>query len=220
MPRRRRVEEQQQEEKEEEEEEEEEEAGGFDEEEARKVAKRMALAALRSALDELGEDKEGTKAVLVERLVAAQAAAAAGEAEGSGKDGEEEEEEEAYKEAPSWALALRDEFRAVKEAVMTGTAGQHEIRRVTNPGNCGVCPEFDRYTAGCRLACITCRVRLCRHTDCWHLHTHQGKGKRVPATMNSKAVELAVSEDQGEKKEVASRARLTEPPPPQRRRGA
>ena len=96
---------------------------------------------------------------------------------------------------------------------MTGTAGQHEIRRVTNPGNCGVCPEFDRYTAGCRLACITCRVRLCRHTDCWHLHTHQGKGKRVPATMNSKAVELAVSEDQGEKKEVASRARLTEPPP-------
>ena len=182
------------------------------------MAKRMALAALRSALDELGEDKEGTKAVLVERLVAAQAAAAAGEAEGSGKDGEEEEEEEAYKEAPSWALALRDEFRAVKEAVMTGTAGQHEIRRVTNPGNCGVCPEFDRYTAGCRLACITCRVRLCRHTDCWH--THQGKGKRVPATMNSKAVELAVSEDQGEKKEVASRARLTEPPPPQRRRGA
>ena len=59
MPRRRRVEEQQQEEKEEEEEEEEEEAGGFDEEEARKVAKRMALAALRSALDELGEDKQG-----------------------------------------------------------------------------------------------------------------------------------------------------------------
>ena len=56
------------------------------------MAKRMALAALRSALDELGEDKEGTKAVLVERLVAAQAAAAAGEAEGSGKDGEEEEE--------------------------------------------------------------------------------------------------------------------------------
>ena len=48
--------------------------------------------------------------MLVERLVAAQAAAAAGEAEGSGKDGEEEEEEEAYKEAPSWALALRDEF--------------------------------------------------------------------------------------------------------------
>ena len=48
----------------------------FDEEEATRRAKKMKVEELRAALEAAGEDTEGTKPVLVERLVAAQRAAA------------------------------------------------------------------------------------------------------------------------------------------------
>ena len=79
-----------------EEEEEAEEAENFDEEAARKAAKRMKVAELRAALEELGETPDGSKPELVEQLVAAQCAAAAegGGEEDDGNDSGEEEEDE------------------------------------------------------------------------------------------------------------------------------
>ena len=46
----------------------------FDEEEATRRAKKMKVEELRAALEAAGEDTEGTKPVLVERAVAAEAA--------------------------------------------------------------------------------------------------------------------------------------------------
>ena len=46
----------------------------FDEDAARAVANSMKVPELRAALEDLGEDTEGKKAELVDRLVAAQAA--------------------------------------------------------------------------------------------------------------------------------------------------
>ena len=75
-----------------------------------------------------------------------------------------------------------------------------EIRRVDNAGSCGICKA-----SGSRMACVTCKVRLCRNTDCLNAHINKGKGRVV-----SDKVELNVSDDQGQKKEVPGRAQLDE----------
>ena len=71
-----------------------------------------------------------------------------------------------------------------------------EIKRIDNQGACGVCKD-----GGQRLACIACKVRLCRDTECWNAHINDGKGRQV-----SDKIEFKISEDQGKKKEIPGRA--------------
>ena len=91
----------------------------FDEEDATRLAKRMKVEELRAALEAAGvEDTEGTKPVLVERLVAAQRAAAAPQAT--------EEAPEAFDAAAATSAAKRmkvEELRAALEAVGASTEG-------------------------------------------------------------------------------------------------
>ena len=89
----------------------------FDEEDATRLAKRMKVEELRAALEAVGEeDTEGTKPVLVERLVAAQRAAAAPQADTT----------EAFDAAAATSAAKRmkvEELRAALEAVGASTEG-------------------------------------------------------------------------------------------------
>ena len=55
------------------------------------------------------------------------------------------------------------------------------------------------------MACVQCKVRLCRDTNCLNAHIGEGKGGVV-----SETVELKVSEDQGEKKIIRGRAQMDE----------
>ena len=55
------------------------------------------------------------------------------------------------------------------------------------------------------MACVQCKVRLCRHTNCLNAHIGEGKGGTISDT-----TELKVSEDQGEKKEIRGRAQMDE----------
>ena len=55
---------------------------------------------------------------------------------------------------------------------------------------------------GCRLACVTCKVRLCRNTWCWNQHINDNRGDAV-----GKTVQFRICEDQGEKKKCPGRAR-------------
>merc|ERR1719353_2550491 len=67
----------------------------FDEEDATRLAKRMKVEELRAALEAAGaEDTEGTKPVLVERLVAAQRAAASPPAEAPAPASQKPQEED------------------------------------------------------------------------------------------------------------------------------
>ena len=92
----------------------------FDEEDATRLAKRMKVEELRAALEAAGvEDAEGTKPVLVERLVAAQRAAAAPQAEAPAPA-------EAFDAAAATSAAKRmkvEELRAALEAAGASTEG-------------------------------------------------------------------------------------------------
>ena len=92
----------------------------FDEEDATRLAKRMKVEELRAALEAAGaEDTEGTKPVLVERLVAAQRAAAAPQAEAPAPA-------EAFDAAAATSAAKRmkvEELRAALEAAGASTEG-------------------------------------------------------------------------------------------------
>ena len=88
------------------------------------------------------------------------------------------------------------ELLELKEAIRMGNAGKHEIKRIDNRSSCGVCGD-----TGSALACITCRVRICRDTDCLNRHINDGAGN-----MLDDEKELNVSADQGEKKKIEGRA--------------
>ena len=96
-------------------------------------------------------------------------------------------------------LATLREQRLLVSAVKNGTAS-HEVRRVDNRGSCGVCK-----VSGASMACVQCKVRLCRHTNCLNAHIGEGKGGTISDTS-----ELKVSEDQGEKKVIRGRAQMDE----------
>ena len=98
------------------------------------------------------------------------------------------------------ATLLREQ-RKLMQAIRYGNAGKHEIRRTDNRGNCGI---GDCKAKGSAMACVTCKVRLCRHTECLNAHINERKGRVV-----SDKVELIVSEDQGEQKEIRGRAQRT-----------
>ncbi len=97
----------------------------FDEEDATRLAKRMKVEELRAALEAAGvEDTEGTKPVLVERLVAAQRAAAAPQA--MEEDAAPAPAAEAFDAAAATSAAKRmkvEELRAALEAAGASTEG-------------------------------------------------------------------------------------------------
>ena len=142
-----------------EEEEEAEEAENFDEEAARKAAKRMKVAELRAALEELGETPDGSKPELVEQLVAAQCAAAAeggGEEDDGNDSGEEEEDEPNVCDMEDRAL-LEEAVklaREIKKKQQQNDAGQHDIICVA-PSTCGHCKEDVKGTQ------YYCKAHLC-----------------------------------------------------------
>ena len=83
---------------------------------------------------------------------------------------------------------------------MATPASTNEIRRIDNRGNCGI---GECKAKGSTMACVTCKVRLCRHTECLNAHINEGKGR-----MLSENRELHVSEDQGEQKMIRGRAQM------------
>ena len=98
-------------------------------------------------------------------------------------------------DAHNLLVATLRELRALKLVA----PHRHSIQRVDNTGPCGM-PECK--VAGCRLACVDCRVRLCRNTWCWNQHINDNRGD----TINQKT-EFRISEDQGEHQSVPGRAR-------------
>ena len=93
-------------------------------------------------------------------------------------------------------MATLRELRELK----LGAPKKHEIQRLENTGTCGIMPECGVW--GARLACMVCRVRICRNMWCLNEHINENRGNRV----NEKP-ELRRSSDQGEKKECPGRAR-------------
>ena len=122
-----------------------------------------------------------------------------------GDSGEEQESDEAgdgldgLQDRELLLEAVRS-VEALKLAIRCGQEGHHEFKRLDNAGHCGICGD-----SGSRLACVPCRVRLCRDTDCWNQHQRFGRGN----TMREKA-RMDISEDQGAKKSVPTRARQTQ----------
>ena len=114
----------------------------------------------------------------------------------SGDDDDEDQGEEGD-DLDNWEDrdVLVETLREMRRLTLRGC--RHEIKRIDNQGACGVCKD-----GGQRLACIVCRVRLCRDTQCWNAHINDGKGRQV-----SDKIEFKISEDQGKRKEVAGRAR-------------
>ena len=114
-------------------------------------------------------------------------------------DGEEDAPDDDFDALADRELQLRvlRETIELKEAVRMGNAGKHELKRVLNRSACGICSS-----AGAMLACMTCRVRLCRDTMCWNLHINEGKGN-----MLSESKELKVDPDQGDTKQCPARDR-------------
>ena len=202
-PRRRRaVEEEEPEEPEEEgdeeEDEEEEEDAEFDEEEARKEAQRMTVAALRSALEELGNDTEGSKAELVKRLVAAQAAAAVQEAdEGEGEGEGEGEDDEQDQPGDMDDRALLEESVSNTRLILKQqkAGGAHDLC-YAKPSSCGICKKAAKY------ACRPCMVRVCFDPVCITAHMCHGKGKPTSK------IQFVVKE----RKTNANMARQKDPP--------
>ena len=128
--------------------------------------------------------------------------------EESSEDGDSGEEQESD-EAGDGLDGLRDRellleavrsVEALKLAIRCGQDCHHEFKRLDNAGHCGICGD-----SGSRLACVPCRVRLCRDTDCWNQHQRFGRGN----AMREKA-RMDISEDQGAKKSVPTRARQTQ----------
>lgn len=97
-------------------------------------------------------------------------------------------------------VATLREQRKLTQAVRDGNAGKHELRRVDNRGNCGI---GECKVTGTTMACVSCKVRLCRLTDGWNAHINEGKGRKL-----SEDCELHVSEDQGERKRIRGRAQM------------
>jgi hypothetical protein len=112
-------------------------------------------------------------------------------------DGEEGEEGDGLDEADYHTLLVAT-LRELRELKLVAPR-RHELQRVENTGVCGM-PECKE--PGCRLACITCKVRLCRNTWCWNQHINDNRGDVVGSK-----VEFRICEDQGEKKKCPGRAR-------------
>ena len=112
-------------------------------------------------------------------------------------DDEDEDEGEDGDGLDDWEDrdVLVETLREMRRLTLRGC--RHDIKRVDNQGACGICKD-----GGQRLACIECRVRLCRDTECWNAHINDGKGRQV-----SDKIEFKISKDQGKKKEIAGRAR-------------
>ena len=110
--------------------------------------------------------------------------------------GEESEESDGLDEEDSHALLVAT-LRELRELKLVAPR-RHELQRVENTGVCGI-PECKE--PGCRLACVTCKVRLCRNTWCWNQHINENRGDARPN------VEFRICEDQGEKKKIPGRSR-------------
>ena len=186
MPGRRRRDEEEEEEEEEnegeddeddEEEEEEEEDAAFDEDAARKAAKRMTVTALREALEELGEEPEGSKAQLVEQLVAAQAAAAVEADVGNDEEEGEEEEDQAVEDMDDRAL-LEEAVTRARRLEKQQKTGSHEIICVL-ASTCGYC---ETVVKGTQYYDKVCRVRICRLPGCIQAHMNGDSPKRTTNT--------------------------------------
>jgi hypothetical protein len=89
-------------------------------------------------------------------------------------DGEEGEEGDGLDEADYHTLLVAT-LRELRELKLVAPR-RHELQRVENTGVCGM-PECKE--PGCRLACITCKVRLCRNTWCWNQHINDNRGDVV-----------------------------------------
>ena len=113
------------------------------------------------------------------------------------EDDDEGEEGDGLEEETDHALLVAA-VRGMRELKLVAPR-KHELQRVENTGVCGI-PECKE--PGCRLACVTCRVRLCRNTWCWNQHINDNRGDVVGSK-----VEFRICEDQGEKKKCPGRAR-------------
>lgn len=114
----------------------------------------------------------------------------AADEEQSSDDDLDEEDDRALLEA------VLQQVRELKRAVKKGnrSTGKHELKRIVNPGTCGLpgCPVTNVH-----VACMTCRVRLCRDTHCWNTHINKGVGNAVGLKFD-----LMPAEDQGERKSI------------------
>ena len=127
--------------------------------------------------------------------------AAATEEEEGEEDDDEDDGLDDWVDHDLLVEAVREQ-RRLRKAIEAGDAGKHVIKRIENSGSCGI---GECKVPGARMACVTCRVRLCRNTDCLNAHINELKGRVV-----SDKLELKVSDDQGKKKEIPGRAQMDE----------